>query len=69
MLCTKFNNNMIKIHKYFSDMKKYLINTINSMENYLTYSSSLNTHYNFNDMLVKKIKILTELKNKVSAIS
>ena len=69
MLCTRFNNNMIKIHKYFLDMKKYLINTINSMENYLTYSSCLNTHYNFNNILVKKIKILTELKNKVSAIS
>lgn len=69
MLCTRYNNNMIKIHKYFLDMKNYLTSTINSMENYLTYSSCLNTHYNFNDILAKKIKILAELKNKVSSIS
>lgn len=69
MLCTRFNNNMIKIHKYFFDMKNYLTSTITSMENYLTYSSCLSTHYNFNDILAKKIKILTEIKNKVSSIS
>lgn len=69
MLCTRFNNNMIKIHKYFIDMKNYLTSTINSMENYLTYSSCLHTHLNFNNLLVEKIKILTELKNKVSNIS
>jgi hypothetical protein len=69
MLCTRFNNNMVKIHKYFIDIKNYLTSTINSMENYLTYSSCLNTHYNFNDILVQKIKILTELKNKISTIS
>jgi len=60
---------MIKIHKYFIDIKKYLVSTINSMENYLTYSSCLHTHYNFNDILSSKIKILTELKDKVSNIS
>ena len=69
MLCTRFNDNMSKIHKYFIDIKKYLTNTINNMENYLTYSSCLNTHYSFNDILVEKIKILTELKNKISNIS
>jgi hypothetical protein len=69
MLCTRFNNNMIKIHKYFIDMKNYLTSTINSMENYLNYSSCLHTHLNFNNVLVEKIKILTELKNKISNIS
>jgi DNA mismatch repair ATPase MutS len=39
------------------------------MENYLTYSSCLHTHYNFNDKLVEKVKILTEIKNKISNIS
>jgi DNA mismatch repair ATPase MutS len=69
MLFTRFNNNMIKIHKYFIDMKNYLTSTINSMENYLNYSSCLHTHLNFNNVLVEKIKILTELKNKISNIS
>jgi energy-coupling factor transporter ATP-binding protein EcfA2 len=69
LLCTRFNDNMIKIHKYFSEIKEYLACTINSMENYLIYSSSLHTHYEFNNILINKIKILTELKNKISQIS
>jgi hypothetical protein len=69
ILCSRFNSNMVKIHQYFVNIKKYLGNTINSMENYLTYSSCLHTHYNFNDKLVEKIKILKEIKNKVSSIS
>ena len=69
ILCTRFNDNMIKIHKYFAEIKKYLVCTINSMENYLIYSSSLHTHYEFNNILIDKIKILTELKNKISRIS
>jgi DNA mismatch repair ATPase MutS len=39
------------------------------MENYLSYSSSLHTHLHFNNTLVEKIKVLTELKNKISRIS
>ena len=69
ILCSRINSNMVKIHEYFIEIKKYLENTINSMENYLTYSSCLHTHYNFNDRLVEKMKILTEIKNKVSNIS
>jgi hypothetical protein len=69
VLCTRFNNNMDKIHKYFIQIKEYLVKTINSMENYLSYSSSLHTHFHFNNILVEKIKILTELKNKISSIS
>jgi hypothetical protein len=69
VLCTRFNDNMTKIHKYFAEIKEYLVCTINSMENYLIYSSSLHTHYEFNNILIEKIKILTELKNKISRIS
>ena len=69
IVCSRFKNNMNRIHKYFSEIKDYLNKTIESMENYLTYSSSLHTHYNFNNILIEKIKILTELKNKISSIS
>ena len=69
VLCTRFNDNMTKIHKYFAEIKEYLVCTINSMENYLIYSTSLHTHYEFNNILIDKIKILTELKNKISRIS
>lgn len=69
IVCSRFKNNMNRIHKYFVEIKDYLNKTIQSMENYLTYSSSLHTHYNFNNVLIEKIQILTELKNKISSIS
>lgn len=69
IVCSRFKNNMTKIHKYFSEIKEYLNRTINSMENYLSHSSSLHTHYNFNNILTEKINILKELKNKISSIS
>ena len=69
IVCSRFKNNMNRIHKYFVEIKDYLNKTIETMENYLTYSSSLHTHYNFNNVLIEKIKILTELKNKISSIS
>lgn len=69
ILCSRFKNNMYNIHKYFIEIKEYLIKTINTMENYLSYSSSLHTHYYFNNILIEKTKILKELKNKISRIS
>ena len=69
ILCSRFKNNMYNIHNHFIEIKEYLIKTINTMENYLSYSSSLHTHYDFNNILIEKIKILKELKNKISSIS
>ena len=69
IVCTRFNNNMYKIHKYFNEIKEYLVKTINSMENYLSYSSSLHTHLHFNNILIEKMKLLTEMKNKITRIS
>jgi hypothetical protein len=69
ILCSRFKNNMYNIHKHFIKIKEYLIKTINTMENYLSYSSSLHTHYDFNNILIEKTKVLKELKNKISSIS
>jgi hypothetical protein len=69
ILCSRFKNNMYNIHNHFIEIKEYLIKTINTMENFLSYSSSLHTHYDFNNILIEKIKILKELKNKISRIS
>ena len=68
-LCINFNNNMVRIHNYFNEIKEYLGHTIDSMTNYLKYSNSLHSHYNFNDILAGKITILSELHSKISNIS
>ena len=64
IVCTRFNNNMYKIHKYFSEIKEYLVKTINSMENYLSYSSSLHTHLHFNNTLIEILNYLPNVSIK-----
>ena len=41
MVCVRFNNNMKTIHSHFNEIRIYIDHTINSMENYLTYSKNL----------------------------
>jgi energy-coupling factor transporter ATP-binding protein EcfA2 len=69
LTCRKFNNNMTKIHNYFNEINLYLEYTINSMNNYLKHSGDLNSHQDFNNNLKKQMTILTEFKEKISAIS
>lgn len=69
LVCIRFNNNMIQIHKYLFEMKTYLKYTIENIENYLLYSESLESHSNFNYVLKQKKGVLVELYNKISKIS
>ena len=67
--CYKFYQNMKKIHTYLNNVKEYIDGTIISMENFLQYSSNLNTFSEFNEKLHEHIIILSEYKNKISKIS
>lgn len=71
LTCRKFNNNMTKIHNYFTEINVYLEYTINSMNNYLKHSGELSSHSHqeFNNNLKKQMNILTEFKEKISAIT
>jgi hypothetical protein len=68
-VCVKFNNNMIKIHKYFNEINTYLDFTVQSIDNYLSYSTDLTSHTEFNKILREKKDTLLELKLKISRIS
>lgn len=68
MVCKRFNNNMHKIHTYFSQLHFYLDNTVESMQNYANISSTLKTHKAFHDHLNSKIATLIEIRNKVGCI-
>jgi len=68
MVCIRFNQNMIKIHKYFKEVEIYLSHTIESMENYLKYSSELLSQSRFNEVLIDKMKVLKEFREKISNI-
>ena len=69
MTCIKFYNNMKQIHSHFHEIKLYLKSTINSMENYLKYSSELNTHEPFNNIVQSKLNVLNEINEKLESIT
>jgi len=69
MVCIRFNNNMIKIHNYFNEIKHYLSYTISSMENYLQYSDTLVSHTDFNNNLKDKIVVLKQFYDNIESIS
>lgn len=69
MVCLRFNNNMKTIHNHFNEIRIYIDHTINSMENYLKYSYSLQTHNEFNEHLKVKLNDLKNIQNKIKYIS
>ena len=69
MICIRFNNNMKKIHDYFTEIKMYLNKTITSMDHYLQISKKYASQKNFNDVMETKYTILKEMHNKLSSIS
>jgi ABC-type multidrug transport system fused ATPase/permease subunit len=69
MVCVRFNNNMKTIHSHFKEIKLYLDNTLNSMNNYLDFSKDLKSHNSFNNSLKEKISVLENINNKIKSIS
>jgi predicted small secreted protein len=69
MVCIRFNNNMIKIHKHFNEIKSYLNYTIQSIDNYILFSKDLSSQTDFNKILREKRDTLLELESKIASIS
>jgi hypothetical protein len=69
MVCVKFNNNMKIMHNHFNEIKIYIEHTINSIENYLEYSSNLQTHEEFNNILREKLQVYKNIQNKIKTIT
>ena len=69
MVCIRFNNNMIKIHKYFNEINSYLNYTIQSIDNYTSFSKDLLSQTEFNKILREKRDTLFELKSIISGVS
>ena len=69
MVCFRFNNNMKTMHNHFNEIRIYIDHTINSMENYLKYSSELSSHQQFNNVVREKLHILKNIQDKIKTIS
>jgi len=69
MVCVRFNNNMKTMHNHFNEVRIYIEHTVNSMENYLTYSSKLSSHNEFNKIISEKLLVLKNIQDKIRYIS
>ena len=69
MVCVRFNNNMKTMHNHFNEVKIYIEHSVNSMENYLTYSSKLVSHNEFNKIISEKLLVLKNIQDKIRYIS
>jgi len=68
-ICIRFNNNMKTIHNHFNEIRIYINHTINSMENYLKYSSQLKSHDKFNKTVTDNLAIIKNIQNKIKTIT
>ncbi len=69
MVCARFNNNMKTIHNHFREIELYLDNTIETIDNYLRYTTDLQSHQPFNETLISKKSILENINAKMKSIS
>lgn len=67
--CFKFHENMKKIHNYFETFSDYLDYTKNNIRNFLKYSDSLPTLFQFNEILKSKMKQIESLYKRIICIS
>jgi len=69
--CIRFHYNMKKIHGYMKDIKAYLEHTVDTMNNYLSYTEDFKTagHKRFHEETLKHKEKLVELVHKLEMIS
>jgi len=67
--CFKFHENMKKIHNYFETFSDYLDYTKNNIRNFLKYSDSLPSLFQFNEILKSKMKQIESLYKRIICIS
>jgi hypothetical protein len=69
LTCIRFYSNMKKIHDYFDKFNKYLMFTIDSMENHLNISSKLTSYSNFNIQVSQNLEVLKKMHNEIKTIT
>lgn len=67
--CYKFHENMKKIHYYFNSFSEYLDYTKCNIKNFLTFSDSLPSFFQFNEILKSKLKHIETLYKRIICIS
>ena len=66
LTCIRFHNNMTKIHNYLETLHGYLDQTILKMNHLLSYTNSLTSYHEFNQVLNENIQTLDNYRKKIS---
>ena len=69
LTCSRFHQNMTKIHSHLHDIKEYITNTEARMYNFLLYSSELSSYEKFNTNLKSKLSVLASLRENLEKIT
>jgi len=69
LTCTRFYQNMTKIHSHLDEIKQYIIETESAIYNFLLHSETLTTYEKFNAVLKEKLQVLTGLREKLDKIT
>ena len=66
--CIRFYVNMKKIHRSLLHINTYIVNTTNSMEDFLEQSEKCTTYQTFNQITREKISILKQFKERLDEV-
>lgn len=66
LTCIRFHNNMTKIHNYLETLHHYLDKTILKMNHLQSYTNSLTTYREFNQVFNENIQILDNYRKKIA---
>ena len=69
LVCIRFHKNMHHIHSSLKNVNEYIKNTLDSMDNFLSVSNSLNTFKPFNDKMQGHMVVLKRFKTSLDTIT
>lgn len=68
-VCKKFYTNMFKIHDKLFQIRDFIKYIADEMNTFLEHSSILKSYEKFNDIVRKRLKVLTEVRDTITSIN
>jgi len=68
-ICKKFYTNMFKIHDKLFQIRDFIKYIEDEMNTFLDHSSTLKSYEKFNDIVRKRLKVLTEVRDTITSIN
>ena len=69
LTCIRFNQNMVKIHTYLDEIRRYIVHTEQTSTTFLEYSVKHTSYSEFNDKVREQVAHLSRFRGKLDTIS